>query len=340
VRHVTIALFAVFTIAAPVNAQKLSQEEEKEGFISIFNGRDFSGWRLSDNSAKADNWKVADGVIKLSGGAKPHLASQWDFDDFDVRFEWRAMKAKGYNSGFYVRSGRDVGTNQINLAQGTEGGSIGGKINGAKIVPELQKKPMEWNDWRVVGVGDKLTFWCNGKLAWEGTELQQKRGYFGLQAEGAPIEFRSIRIKELRYDTILKFLIATDAKAKIEGDTATFSTNATALSLIPEKPGDYTFRTEWKCEKGSTAQFVLCGKSVGVGDLKDGSGIAPVAKKVDYPVGEWNYLEIKKAKGKVSAWLNGSVVNDGVDVGDCKTIYLLVKSGTLQLRAPRIRYGK
>jgi len=338
-----VVLFAILAIASPIRAQKLSPEEEKEGFISLFNGRDFSGWRFSDNSVKADNWKVQDGVIKLSGGSKPHLASQWEFEDFDVRFEWRAMVAKGYNSGFYVRSGRAVGTNQINLAQGGEGGFIGGNIKGAKTVPELQKKPMEWNDWRVVGKGDKLTFWCNGKLAWEGTELPQKRGYFGLQAEGAPIEFRNIRVKELEYESVLKNLGMKDAELKIEDDTAVISRGMKSYTLIPDAAGDFTFRTEWKCDKGANAQIYFRIGSMSIGDLKSGSGafVGNVNKKnADYAVGEWNYLEIKVVKGIASVWLNGSLVNEDVDIGPCKTVTFTVVSGTVQLRAPRVKFAK
>jgi hypothetical protein len=39
-------------------------------------------------------------------------------------------------------------------------------------------------------------FWCNGRRAWEVSGFKDRRGYFGLQAEGAPMDFRKIRIKE------------------------------------------------------------------------------------------------------------------------------------------------
>ncbi len=47
-------------------------------------------------------------------------------------------------------------------------------------------------------VGDKVTFWCNDQLAWEATGLQSKEGYIGLQAEGAALEFRQLRIREVK----------------------------------------------------------------------------------------------------------------------------------------------
>ncbi len=172
-----------------------------EGFVSMFNGKDFSGWRFGEETPTPAtlpaNWKVEDGVIKLSGGGSPHLASMKDYGDFEMTFEWRSAKPGGYNSGFYIRSNRKVGNNQINLAKGNEGNFIGGKVTGAKPVPDLQKPATEWNTWRVRAVGDKVSFWCNGKLAWEATGLTPARGYIGLQAEGAAMEYRNFQIKEL-----------------------------------------------------------------------------------------------------------------------------------------------
>ena len=65
-------------------------------------------------------------------------------------------------------------------------------------VPELQKTVGEWNEWRVLVKGDKVSYWCNGKPAWEATGLKPAKGHIGLQAEGAPIEFRNLQLRELK----------------------------------------------------------------------------------------------------------------------------------------------
>jgi hypothetical protein len=179
----------------------LSAEEKAAGFEPLFNGKDFTGWRFSggaeDGAREAPNWKVKDGVIALSGGGHPHLATEREYADFELRLEWRALRDK-YNSGVYIRSGQKIGANQINLAKGGEGGFVGGKVQGAKTVPELQKPAGEWNEWRIVVRGDKVSFWCNGKQAWEATGLMPAKGYIGLQAEGAPMEFRNLRLREIK----------------------------------------------------------------------------------------------------------------------------------------------
>ena len=61
---------------------------------------------------------------------------------------------------------------------------MGGAKGGVKV-PELQKGLEQWNEWRVLAVGDKMTLWCNGKKAWEVTDFKPPRGYLGLQNRGA-----------------------------------------------------------------------------------------------------------------------------------------------------------
>jgi hypothetical protein len=193
------SLLVVALLTVAVRAEDLSDEEKQAGFKPMFNGRDFDGWMFTGvkDPTTVTNWKVQDGVIHLTGGGRPHLATKKEYADFEMRFEWRTLREK-YNSGFFIRSNEKLGPNQINLAKGSEGNFIRGSLKGSKGVPELQKKPGEWNEWRLLAEGDKATFWCNGKLAWEGTGLKPAKGNIGLQAEGAPLEFRNLRIREIK----------------------------------------------------------------------------------------------------------------------------------------------
>jgi hypothetical protein len=192
-----VGLAALAGVASAARAQELTAEEKDAGFAPMFNGKDFAGWRFTGDVAAPDNWKVHDGVIQVTGGGMPHLATEREYADFEMRFEWRALRDK-YNSGFFIRSAKELGKNQLNLAKGNEGVFIGGKLAGAKSAADLQKPAGEWNEWRVLAEGRHLTFWCNGKLAWESDGLQPEQGYIGLQAEGAPLEFRNLRIREIK----------------------------------------------------------------------------------------------------------------------------------------------
>ncbi len=196
----SLAFLLGLAIAADlVRAEDLTAEEKEQGFQSLFNGRDFSGWRFvgKEGETKAPpNWSVADGVIRLSGGGSPHLSTDREYADFEMRFQWRGMKDR-YNSGFFIRSGPKLGANQINLAKGAEGKFMA-KVIGGEPVPQLQKPAGEWNEWFVVVEAERVTFFCNGKQAWEATGLKPAQGYIGLQAEGAPLEFRNLRIREIK----------------------------------------------------------------------------------------------------------------------------------------------
>lgn len=170
------------------------------GFEDLFNGRDFTGWRFSlqkTGDPWPENWKIKDGVIYLTGAMRPALVTTREFGDFEVKFEWRALTPK-FNSGFYIRSKPDAGNNQIRVDRNYEGAFLAGTITGAKPVPVLQKAIGEWNEWRVVVKGPTVTLWCNGKQAWEATGLAPARGHIGLQAEGTPMEFRNLQVRELR----------------------------------------------------------------------------------------------------------------------------------------------
>jgi len=320
-------------------AQTLLGDEAKEGFFTLMNGKDFSGWRFSgtiptrDKAVKGkpfttvldvfpDNWKAGDGMIQLLKGGNPHLATQWDFDDFDVRLQWRAHK-KVYNSGFYIRSGKAVNANQINL----NSPAVGELINTApelkgkgKGVPELHKvgDSGEWNDWRVLVVGKKATFWVNDKLAWEVEDFVPPRGYLGIQAEGT-IDFRNLRIKEVGYE------LFRDPKA-LKGDNWTAKEDILSGSgplTTPKTYKDFTLRIEFR-GNGTLA----------LGDSKLSLDHAEL-KPFLHPEGQFNYLQIAAEGGKGKLRLNSQELKSVLEIGE-GAISLIPEKG-LEIRNFRIR---
>jgi hypothetical protein len=183
----SLGLAGLLLFAACAWTQTVSEEEKKLGFELLFDGKSFDGWKTSDKTATS--WKIEDRMLVLLGGSA-NLYTKEEFDDFVLRFEWRAKK-KGYNSGLFLR-----GENQINLAQKDVGRFM--KSSKSKPVPELHKEPGEWNEWEVSCIGPKVTLKVNGKLAWEIDDFKPPRGPIGLQAEGQPIDFRNLRIKTVR----------------------------------------------------------------------------------------------------------------------------------------------
>lgn len=79
--------------------------KDKDGFISLFNGKDLTGWRGYDRTDVPAAWTVDDGAIHIKGsgegeaGAKDggDLVFAHKFKNYELQMEWKV--AKGSNSG-------------------------------------------------------------------------------------------------------------------------------------------------------------------------------------------------------------------------------------------------
>ena len=71
--------------------------------------------------------------------------------------------------------------------------------NGARSFPKknLSKGHGEWNHYYVRAINGEVRLWVNGEEVSGGTGCTPATGYLCLEAEGAPIEFKHIRIREL-----------------------------------------------------------------------------------------------------------------------------------------------
>ncbi len=55
----------------------------------------------------------------------------------------------------------------------------------------------EWNHYYVRAIHGEIRLWVNGQEVSGGTGCQPRRGYLCLESEGAPVDFRQLRIREL-----------------------------------------------------------------------------------------------------------------------------------------------
>ena len=90
---------ALLTGSTPVAARE-ADSEPPPGFVSLFNGKDLSGWRVPEGDG--GHWKVVDGVIDYDAEseAKQRDKSLWserEFGDFVLRVDWRIKEAPYIN---------------------------------------------------------------------------------------------------------------------------------------------------------------------------------------------------------------------------------------------------
>ncbi len=94
------------------NVNKLSDKEKKEGWVLLFNGTDFTGWRQCNGTAMPKNWVIEDATMKVFTGEGKNPGSGADgdilfgdkkFKNFELSIDWKASKAANSGIFFNVR---------------------------------------------------------------------------------------------------------------------------------------------------------------------------------------------------------------------------------------------
>jgi hypothetical protein len=71
--------------------------------------------------------------------------------------------------------------------------------NGSRSFPrkDLSRGVGEWNHYYVRAINGELRLWVNGEEVSGGSGAEPRTGYLCLEAEGSPVEFRNIRVREV-----------------------------------------------------------------------------------------------------------------------------------------------
>ena len=229
-RHLWL-LLAGIVLACPGSVGLADDFKTEDGYISLFNGKDLTGWRLGgtklDGKTETKNkkWHVDNETIIIDGGGGGDIYTVKEFNqDFHLKLEFRA--AKGADSGLFIRGPQlqvrdypragpynkvkfnDFDWNELDVT--VRGGVVTTTVNGktltAKDVLELSVKdgqPQAMLNGKSVDV-NKITVEkgavalckCNGQVIEKAFKVNSKGG-IGLQSETAKFEFRRIRIKML-----------------------------------------------------------------------------------------------------------------------------------------------
>jgi hypothetical protein len=205
---------------ADVEPFELSDEEKREGFTVLFDGRDLDSW-----TGNKEDYRVQSGTISLypSRSFGGNLYTAKEYGNFVFRFEF--MLTPGANNGVGIRAERDKDAAyhgmeiQIldhddaayrNITPLQVHGSVYGVIGAKRAV---LKPEGEWNVEEIMADGDHIRVTLNGEVILDGNirdaarggtadghdhpGLLNKKGYIGFLGHGSELKFRNIRIKEL-----------------------------------------------------------------------------------------------------------------------------------------------
>ncbi len=106
---------AILIISLPSFGQavnKLSAKEKKEGWVLLFDGKDFNGWRQVNATEMPKNWIIEDNAMKVftGEGKNPGQGSNGDiiyaakkFRNFELSVDWKTSKMGNSGIFFNVR---------------------------------------------------------------------------------------------------------------------------------------------------------------------------------------------------------------------------------------------
>lgn len=158
-------------------------------------------------------WKLdASRGLIICEGNRGHewLRYNHRYKNFIFEAQWKLILVRGvkhYNSGVFVRNDEEGNAwyqAQVGSADGgyffgdnLENGKLKGFNLRSMVTDNHMKPPGHWNTYRIRCDGQTLTLWVNGAMQSRFTHCTNPEGFIGLEAEGSPIQFRRLRIKEL-----------------------------------------------------------------------------------------------------------------------------------------------
>src|SRR5262245_45986185 len=105
-RLITVAASAaVFLAVVGASAWAIApgaEEQADVAFIPLFDGKTLAGWTDQSGKPPSAGWEVGDGALHRKGFRAGNLITERQFDNFELRFEWKVNK--GGNSGLKYRT--------------------------------------------------------------------------------------------------------------------------------------------------------------------------------------------------------------------------------------------
>jgi HEAT repeat protein len=227
---------------------KLIAERLKQGgFVPLFDGRSLDGWKglvadpparakmtpaeLASAQAAADekmraHWKVEDGVLVFDGNGES-LCTKRDYADFELLADWKIEK--NGDSGLYLRGSPQVQIWDPDANPVGSGGLFNNEKGPSKPTEKADRPVGEWNSFRVVMIGDRVTVYLNDRRVvedavlenyWERDKPIYPAGQIELQAHGNPLWFRNLYVREIPRDASVPTI--TEAE-KAEGFVPLFN---------------------------------------------------------------------------------------------------------------------
>ncbi len=201
------------------DANAILKSKGNDGFVSIFNGSDFTGF-----AGPTDNYEVAEGVLRCKPGKGGTIYTEKEYGDFAARLEFRLPP--GGNNGLAIRYPGSGDTAYVGMCElqvldsehpryaKLDKRQYHGSAYGMAAATRGYLRPAgEWNFQEVTVQGSKIKVELNGSVILDADladvdpkevmggrphpGMNRKRGHFGFAGHSDPVEYRNVSIREL-----------------------------------------------------------------------------------------------------------------------------------------------
>lgn len=232
---VALTALMVFGLGFPIPASAQPPAVAKANVkpISLFNGKDLTGWHVDvPEQDKTPDLKptfvVRDGLLVSLGQPAGHLITDASYESYRLVVEYR-FAAKPGNCGVLVHAStpralykmfpksievqmnsghagdfwcivEDITVPDMVKRRGPEEtwGITEGKARRIlNLTDDSEKEPGEWNTMVIECVQDAVKVWVNGDLVNHGSKCTAAKGQIALQAEGSEVEFRKLELTSI-----------------------------------------------------------------------------------------------------------------------------------------------
>lgn len=195
--------------------------DDEKGFVKLFNGQDVKGWQLV--RGHGPGYVVKDGTLVCPKEGGGNLYTEKEYSNFVFRFEFKTEPSG--NNGVGIRAPLEgdaayVGMEIQILDDGHE--MYKGKIKSEQhhgsvydVIPArtgFLKPAGEWNTEEITAQGSRIRVKLNNVIILDADlnmvqeeavlkkhpGLQRKSGHIGFLGHGSLVEFRNIRVKEMK----------------------------------------------------------------------------------------------------------------------------------------------
>ena len=198
-------------------ANQLLASADSDGFKSIFNGTDLTGWM-----GPVDDYEVVDGAVRCKAGKGGTLLTNEEYANFVARLEFKLPP--GGNNGLAIRSPASGNPAYVAMCElqvldnehpkyaKLDARQYHGSAYGMSAAKRGFLRPTgEWNFQEVTVHGSKIKVELNGNIILD-TDLStvteymansehpgknRTTGHFGFAGHNDPVEFRNVHIKTL-----------------------------------------------------------------------------------------------------------------------------------------------